>query len=507
MSLLQDPSSGTAANVKPANTAPVASDSAVVVAISPNSPAALTTDNVGSGSLGGLSATVTTTTNGQSSLVANITGTWSGTISFQATTDGTNWFALEGQNLSTFNTSLASSLVTTTTANGTFIFAVGGFKQIRFSMTAYTSGTANIAYDGSIGTNNAGLLSVIAANTGASTTDFTNSGTISALNGAVSVIGQGVYTVTASITGTWSATLVAEGQLADLTWVQIPIYQITGTLPYAAMFSTTSNGTFAITGGGFLNVRIRASLYTSGTANIALDGALSQQTVFAAQLGTWASQINDGTHGPVAVKAASVSPGATDPALVTVKRPQVTYTSVYQLAATTSVALSATLSASAKQYATIYHANTAVKNVRLRKVAVYVEDASVATKLALQLQRLTSTTAPATGNPAITPTAHNPAAAAAESTCLALPTTAGSTGGTGVGLISAVELNLGIGTTGTTVPNPVSPEIVLYDDSQGGDLEPLTIRAGNAEGYAVVLAGSGTNTVVLATVKITFTEE
>lgn len=140
-----------------------------------------------------------------------------------------------------------------------------------------------------------GYLATIATNTGAQSVDFTQSGTITSLNGTVSINGQGVYTVTASITGTWAGTLIAEGQLADSTWVTIPMYVVTGSLPYASVFSTTSNGTFVITGGGYPNIRIRASNYVSGTASVALDGSLSQQTVFSAQLGQWAIT-NQGTN-------------------------------------------------------------------------------------------------------------------------------------------------------------------------------------------------------------------
>jgi hypothetical protein len=222
-------------------------------------------------------------------------------------------------------------------------------------------------------------------------------------------------------------------------------------------------------GSGVSNVRVRASAWTSGSVT-------------------------------VAIRSNDMEP------LVAVVRNQTscTYTAVYQLAAATSVALSASIAATVKQYATIYHPATALKQVRIKRITVNVESASVATKLAVQLSYLTSTTAPATGNPAITPTAHRSSSPVAEATCLALPTTAGSTGASGVGLVYSTEINMGV-TVATTSP-PISGDISVYDDTQGTNLEPLIMRAGVAEGWTVQLASSATSTV-LATCKITFVEE
>lgn len=284
--------SGNSSTTKAGSTAAAAGDTALVVALSPNSPTPSFGDTTGTGSLGANNATVTVTTTGMSSLTVNITGTWSATINFQATTDGSTWFNIQGFNNANFSTSLAAATFATTTANGSFSFEVGGFKQFRLLMTPYTSGSASIAYDAGAGNNSIGLLSVVAANTGTAATDFTGTGNLTGSGQTVSVNGQGVYTVTASVTGTWSATLVAEGQLADSTWVIIPMYILSSSsLPYTSTFSTTTNGTYIITGGGFQNIRIRASAYTSGTVAVSLDGSLSQQTVFTSQLGTWAMSV------------------------------------------------------------------------------------------------------------------------------------------------------------------------------------------------------------------------
>ena len=71
--------------------------------------------------------------------VVQLTGTWVGTVSFQATADGTNWWAIQGRSVQD------GSIVTSATANGAWRFDVTGLTQIRANITAYTSGnvTAN----------------------------------------------------------------------------------------------------------------------------------------------------------------------------------------------------------------------------------------------------------------------------------------------------------------------------------------------------------------------------
>ena len=167
----------------------------------------------------------------------------------------------------------------TVTANaGTGTFAVSA------ASLPLPSGAATAANQASEIT----ILNTIATNTGAQATDTLATGTITALSGAVAVNAQGAYTVSALVTGTWVATLVAEGLMADgTTWQQIPIYTVATTLPYIASLSTAANGSYVVTGGGYTQIRIRASAFTSGTVNVALNASLAQQTIFSAQLGDY----------------------------------------------------------------------------------------------------------------------------------------------------------------------------------------------------------------------------
>lgn len=135
-------------------------------------------------------------------------------------------------------------------------------------------------------------LAVISANTGAQNTDTVETGTIAALNAGVEVAAEGAYTVSTTISGTWVGTLVVEGKAPDDSWVILPMNRVQAILPYPATLSTTTNGTFLVTAGGFTAMRVRASAYTSGTANVSLNASLAQHTVMSAQMGKWSFEQN-----------------------------------------------------------------------------------------------------------------------------------------------------------------------------------------------------------------------
>jgi hypothetical protein len=339
--------------VKPASTAVTSTDPSIAVGLSPNSPLPAGTNALGSvsvtmladrqvsGTLGALSASLTINTQGTNTLILDVSGTWVGTIQVQVSFD--NGATYPGT-ISAFTPNTFYPGPGGLTANGIYYVGVGGTTNVKLVMGAYLSGTATVEMNAAAGSqytkllsyvtdgsnvaavkaastaavatdpslvvtespNSPGatsalqtsgntLLSTIATNTGAAATDFIVTGTITTAGSAgatgyVEVTGQGVYTVTVSITGTWAGTLIAQGQLGDNTWVQLPMYLFSAgsaNLPYLAQASTTANGTFILTGGGYQNIRIYASTYTSGTVNVGLEGSLAQQTIFAAQLGQW----------------------------------------------------------------------------------------------------------------------------------------------------------------------------------------------------------------------------
>jgi hypothetical protein len=68
-----------------------------------------------------------------------ITGTWSGTLTFYGTTDGSTWVAVQVTNLASGTTP-----VTTTTANGNFGLSNPGFLSVCVDFTTRSSGTATV---------------------------------------------------------------------------------------------------------------------------------------------------------------------------------------------------------------------------------------------------------------------------------------------------------------------------------------------------------------------------
>jgi len=77
-------------------------------------------------------------TTGYASVCIQITGTWAGTITFQAANDPSNWAVAVG-----WATASAQSPVQTTTGNGIWVFPTYA-KFFRISLTGYTSGLAYV---------------------------------------------------------------------------------------------------------------------------------------------------------------------------------------------------------------------------------------------------------------------------------------------------------------------------------------------------------------------------
>lgn len=310
------------------------------------------------------------------------------------------------------------------------------------------------------------------------TADVTAAATVlAALNATVTLSASAVDGYSCTLTAVSAPTgIVLTPQISmdgGTSWNNTLFFDPTSQNAYATLDNTRPKAFAAgqayriLTGLGVSGARVQVTSFTSGSVTISLRGNMGAPILAATRNQTSA-----------------------------------TYTAVYQLAALTSVALSTgSTSAADKQMAAIFHPATATRQVRIKRVTAYLESTTVATKVSVRLAYLTSATTPATGNPAITPTQHRPSAATAEATCLALPTTVGTLGG----LINSYEFNMGVTTANTSSVTPV--EIVLWDDSQGANMEPLIIRPGVAEGYSVQFGISGTSVTVLGGVKITFVEE
>lgn len=193
------------------------------------------------------------------------------------------------------------------------------------------------------------------------------------------------------------------------------------------------------------------------------------------------------------------------------KRQLVTYSASYRLADATAGQTSLTFTFTAntnKQLGTIYHTAASTKTLKLRKILMNVSTGAAGV-FEFELRALSATTAPATGNPAITPRAHDPAdvAGGTDATCLALPTTAGSLVGADTGTVSETfTWNSAIAAAGGSPSGLAGQDIVLYEYKDGMEMKPLTMRAATAEGFAV--NGRCTTAVALRfTLYFLFTEE
>lgn len=305
------------------------------------------------------------------------------------------------------------------------------------------------------------------------------SGALNALNAAVSTAladnpsAGFAFTVTAAYTGTLVAELSYDG---GATWSP------TRFLDYAGMASSPPTERISlvfaaqaaavlqygiVTLAGATHARARVSVFTSGTAT----GICR----------------------------------ATDSMNIAPPHRVATYTAIYRLAAR-PYAISKLFTAGSRfQFATLHHAAAAVKLIKVRRVLVALESSSVAGITMADLVRIT--TAPATGNPAITPGKHSSLDSAAEATAFTLPTTAA----TEADLFASIEWNLGItGAASTVNPPPPLTYQELYSDTNdlgpGGECRPILIRPGVLEGVAVTLDCNAAATVK-GFVIIRFTEE
>lgn len=264
-------------------------------------------------------------------------------------------------------------------------------------------------------------------------------------------------------------------------WVPVPaIRQDNGLAenPVLLPYFPGTNGTrvYAFSIDAFTQIRVRLSTVIVGAGNVVV------------------------TIGAVA--------GGIEPLITDRPRQVATYCANFRLAVATAAAthLSWTPVANTdKQLATIYHAAASTRTVRLRRVSVMAAFTNAA-EYQFELRRLSAATAPATGNPVITPAPADSSDPAAEATCLALPTTAGSEAAPDRPVSTTFSLNSGAGAAQTTTYGADGTELVLYDGWALTERKPLAIRAGVAEGFAIIGRATAVSVPAL-TAFIEFTEE
>lgn len=152
-----------------------------------------------------------------------------------------------------------------------------------------------------------------------------------------------------------------------------------------------------------------------------------------------------------------------------------------------------------KQMISLEHALASTKNARIRRIivtgVVSAAGGAVLSDLALVL---TSGTAASSAGTVVTPGKANAAQTAADTVVKTLPTIVAAGVGTTMPLLQSAAAGLTIGT--------LIPRTIVYDWSEGGSVEPFTLRAGVLEGFCLNLISTSTPTVLL-NCEIEFTEE
>lgn len=318
----------TTATVKPASTAPIATDTALVVAMSPNS-----INNTLNAELGDFTGTITNATQttpvvatglaGYDNVFISINGTYTGaTAIFQGSDDGgTTWY----------NTNVAARVDTPIIEGGyTNLSSVSrgwnlniqGFDSVRVNPSAVATGTVNVRISAESAPTNAGATVGVA-----SLGDGTNN--INVLKSDGTAAGQNAELVapafrelTGLTAGSLNADLVPSTDISNTPFVALSILAsaYSGTLtfqgsndnfttvhavPLTRMDSTTS-GTSGSTsanslafGGyvGYRYFRVRMTAYVSGTAQGVLELKTLGSTlgVISNQGGTWTVGSNSAT--------------------------------------------------------------------------------------------------------------------------------------------------------------------------------------------------------------------
>jgi hypothetical protein len=128
------------------------------------------------------------------------------------------------------------------------------------------------------GTNPFGT-SINPINVNATPIAVTASGTITALNGTVTINVGGYGSVGIQITGTWSATALFEASVDGVNFQTIEVWPSNSS---TSTTSSTGNGVWNAPVGGFNQVRVRASSFTSGTLTVSLRASHASPKMLAA---------------------------------------------------------------------------------------------------------------------------------------------------------------------------------------------------------------------------------
>jgi hypothetical protein len=262
---------------------------------------------------------VALSTDGMSTAVATVTGTFVGTITFEGTEDNSRWDSL---NVSQAGTNTIGS---TATAAGSYTINVAGYTQMRARISAYTSGSITVTAHA---TPHTGPARVVNANLVAGSAAIGTVGVTSVVPGvAATSLGKAEDAVHASgDTGVMALTVrrdtsaASSGTTGDYEplstnstgqlWTAIGSALPAGTNNIGDVDVLTVPAPLSTTGGGTEATALRVTVASDSTGVLSVDDNGSSLTVdgtvAATQSGTWTLGANSGVDvGDVTINNAS----------------------------------------------------------------------------------------------------------------------------------------------------------------------------------------------------------
>ena len=229
------------------------------VTVSATTGAAL--DVTSSGTISGVSQSVTLNLNSKSGASIQITGTWVGTLQFEGTVDGTTFTPINGVYAG------ASTPTPTITINGIVRLTPAGLTQFRITSTAWTSGTATISMRASAGSGGTFLNQSLTAGTNTIGTVMIGPAPGTGIRGASGNVANAA--ATATLTGTAATTVYITGFTCNpggATAATLVSVTITGTLggtyTYTAGAPSGSTSVGAPVTGAFIPAQAASAVNT-----------------------------------------------------------------------------------------------------------------------------------------------------------------------------------------------------------------------------------------------------
>lgn len=200
---------------------------------------------------------------GYDTIIIHNTGTYVLTGQAQFSNDNVNWVAVLGQTLAATGTAATTTVSTTNTL---FKVPVSG-RFFRYRTTAFTSGTitANVYISTNDINDYGSRTNVVSGTVSVNANNSQVTGTGAALNATpIALTTVATFDVAMiAITGTWVATLVAEGSNDGVNFFNVPVQRV-NSLTSLPMLSITTTGLYRLPL-DFNQFRLRISSYTSGT--------------------------------------------------------------------------------------------------------------------------------------------------------------------------------------------------------------------------------------------------